>query len=110
MIRQRKPLRRESKRRAAERTKYRKLREQFLQDNPWCAYHLAMNPPRHVPATEIHHSRGRAGRLYLDTRFWIPLSAEGHDWVHNHMDAARHLGLLCDVGEWNKPAPHGANP
>ena len=102
-------VRRVSKRRASEKTKYRALREEFLLNHPWCEYHLKMNPQRFVPATEVHHTRGRAGSLYLDTRFWIALSAVGHDWVHNNMEAARQLGLLCERGQWNTPAPRNHN-
>lgn len=51
-------------------------------------------------ATEIHHARGRAGRLLLDERFWVPVSRAGHRWIHDHPEAARRAGLL---GPWLQP-------
>jgi len=52
---------------------------------------------------EVHHMRGRAGSLLLDERFWMAISKQGHRWVHEHMDEARKLGWLCEIGKWNTP-------
>lgn len=52
---------------------------------------------------EIHHTRGRAGSLLLDERFWLPLSKQGHRWVHENMNEARKHGWLCELGKWNVP-------
>lgn len=57
------------------------------------------------PATQVHHSRGRAGALLLDERWWIPVSMTGHQMIQNNPDLARKLGLLCELGCWNKPIP-----
>lgn len=80
---------------------YKKLRADFLIDNPWCAWGLKQNPPQHIRATSIHHTRGRLGRLLNDTRFWLAVSNEGHEWIHNHINEARGLGLICQPGQWN---------
>lgn len=56
--------------------------------------------------TEVHHTRGRAGALLLDKRFWIAVSRIGHRWIHSNPAEARRRGWLCAVGEWNKPTKH----
>jgi hypothetical protein len=52
---------------------------------------------------EVHHTRGRAGSLLMDQRFWIPLSKAGHRWVHENMAEARAREWICEAGLWNKP-------
>jgi hypothetical protein len=52
---------------------------------------------------ECHHSRGRAGSLLLDQRFWIPLCFHCHRWVHQNPEEARSQGFLCLQGDWNRP-------
>lgn len=52
---------------------------------------------------EIHHTRGRAGSLLLDERFWLAVSENGHRFIHENMDLAREYGWLCEKGLWNNP-------
>lgn len=52
-------------------------------------------------AKSPHHWAGRAGELLCESRLFIAVSVDGHDWIHTHMDEARSLGLLCPVGCWN---------
>jgi hypothetical protein len=52
---------------------------------------------------DVHHSRGRVGTLLIDTRFWKAVSRKAHDWIGEHPEEARALGLLCQPGEWNTP-------
>lgn len=53
---------------------------------------------------EVHHKRGRRGDLLCDERFWMPVSKQGHRWIHEHPAEARRRGWLCEVGQWNVPA------
>jgi hypothetical protein len=53
------------------------------------------------PATELHHGRGRLGELLMNQEYWIPLCAPCHRWVHDNPAAARNLGLLAEMGQWN---------
>ena len=76
---------------------YRRLRRSFLQSNQKCARYSTM------PSREIHHTRGRAGTLLVDVRFWVAVSREAHDWIQSHPIEARAEGLLCPVGSWNTP-------
>lgn len=53
------------------------------------------------PTSDNHHLRGKIGALLNDQRFWCPLCRAHHDWVRDHPIAARALGLLPPVGQWN---------
>lgn len=97
----RKPIRQVSNRRAAEMAIYRKavtlaLRNAW-EDGLWCPV-FGLNP-----VEEIHHKRGRAGRLLLDTRHWLAVSRDGHRWIHDHPLEARMRGWMCAKGDWNRP-------
>jgi len=54
-----------------------------------------------LTATEVHHKFGRAGRLLLWTPGWIPVSKNGHRWIHDNPQVARDLGYFGPVGTWN---------
>jgi len=43
-------------------------------------------------ATTIHHKKGRMGSLYLDKRFWVALSMEGHEFVEKNPIWAKEAG------------------
>lgn len=56
-----------------------------------------------MKSRDVHHSRGRAGTLLIDVRFWKAVSRRGHYWIDDHPKEARAMGLLCEPGEWNRP-------
>ncbi len=41
-------------------------------------------PITNQPATQVHHMKGRRGILFLDERFWLAVSAEGHDKIERN--------------------------
>lgn len=90
-----KPIRRRSKAMAKRMQVYQQQAEEWL-GSRMCANGCMSS------ATQVHHSRGRRGNLLLDKRFWIPLCAQCHRFVHDHPEEARELGLLCAKGDWNK--------
>jgi len=49
---------------------------------------------------ECHHTRGRAGKLLLTEKYWIPLCERCHRWVHQNIKQARLLNLICEKGKW----------
>lgn len=51
-------------------------------------------------ATDVHHQRGKVGRLLCDTRFFLPVCRGCHDWIHQHPNRARELGLIAPASEW----------
>ena len=63
----RKPLRKVSSRRAQEAKVYRERKKVFLSANAVC---FVCGEWIHPADRELHHVRGRAGKLYLDERFW----------------------------------------
>lgn len=72
-----------------------------LPENEWCLIcrKLAYEFPGR--ATEVHHFRGRIGRLLTDTRFFIPSCRAHRDFPHAEPALARSLGLLASPVEWN---------
>lgn len=83
-----------SKKHSARLKEYMKLRKQFLQDHPWCAVcEGQMLFPSHIPATEVHHMRGR-GRYLLDVSTWLPVSRIGHSLIHGNPKWAKARGYM----------------
>jgi hypothetical protein len=73
--------------------KYNKRRDVFLR-NKWCVVYPDQR------ATQVHHMMGKIGfadewarenniSLWLDERFWLPVSMEGHNWIENHPNEAK---------------------
>lgn len=102
MIKLRKPINRVSKKRRRDLAVYTQQRKWFLAANPFCAWGLAQEPQQHLRSEEVHHVRGRAGRLYLNEKFWMAVSHVGHQAIHERPELARQQGLLCQRGEWGK--------
>lgn len=76
-----------SKKRKVEMLQYSVLRTEFLakKENQIC-------PITKQPTTDIHHKKGRAGTLFLDTKYWVALSREGHKYVEEHPEWAKENG------------------
>jgi hypothetical protein len=113
-----KPLKRSrmrsvSKGRAKQLREYSVKRRAFLKAHPWCqiwlrrhymteehanAYNgwfaIMANLVRCPRSCDVHHSKGRTGKNYLDETTWVAASREEHEWAHRHPSQARALGLL----------------
>lgn len=76
-----------SEKRKIENLKYSVLRVEFLgkPENQIC-------PITGKPTTDVHHMKGRVGSLFLDTRYWIALSREGHKFVEENPKWAKENG------------------
>lgn len=48
------------------------------------------------PTTDIHHKKGRVGDLFLDERYWVALSREGHQYVEDNPEWAKENGFSLD--------------
>lgn len=81
-----------SKKHSARLREYMKLRQVFLVENPVCEVTARLKDEA-VPATEVHHMKGR-GRYLLDTSTWLPVSREGHQLIHNNPKWARARGYI----------------
>lgn len=83
------PLRRQSKKRAAESKVYLEKRRAYLLAHLFCERKGCFRLSR-----DIHHCHGRSGPNYLDEKTWKALCRNCHDAVHEHPKAAREMGLL----------------
>ena len=83
-----KPINSKSKARKELDKIYLKLRKIYLRrpENKYCAVY------KDKFATEVHHKAGRTGKLYLYVPYWLPVSSEGHTWIHNNPKKAYKKG------------------
>lgn len=88
-------MRRQSRKRASESREYSKLRKAFLIAHPIC------QACEDRPSVEIHHLRGRIGRLLNMTEFWMALDSQCHAWIGDHKAKARELGWLSSARDFN---------
>lgn len=93
------PLRKVSKKQAAQMRKYYGVRRAFLIANPACQI-CPCRGMKPAPATEVHHQRGRSGSLLCDTRGFIASCRSCREWPHENTAVARELGLLASPVEW----------
>ena len=86
-----KPISKVSDKRKIENAKYSVLRIEFLgkPENKIC-------PITGWPTTDIHHKKGRIGDLFLDTKYWVALSREGHQHVEDNPEWAKENGYSLD--------------
>lgn len=75
---------------------YLNLRAAFLRINPTCAVFPWLK------SEDVHHMRGRIGRLLCDKRYWLAVSREGHEKIGREPDWARRMGYLCVKGQWGR--------
>lgn len=85
-----------SKARYARMKEYGKLRKVFLAANKLCER-------CGKKATDVHHKRGRIGRLLCMTEHWVSACRHCHDWIGANPTQARQEGFLCELGQWNTP-------
>lgn len=76
-----------SKKKQIENLKYQVLRTEFLgkKENEIC-------PITNKKTTEIHHKKGRVGSLFLDVRYWLAVSREGHRMIEENPEWAKKEG------------------
>lgn len=74
-----------SAKRAAQEREYLKLREKFLNEEHIC-------PVTGELATEVHHKKGRIGKLLTDVRYFLGVSRTGHEYIETHPEEAYEKG------------------
>ena len=86
-----KKLPRRSPKRSAQDKEYSSLRASFLLSSSLCTARI----PGHctINATDVHHKKGRAGDLLLDTTYWMPVCRACHTWIDANSQAAEDLGF-----------------
>lgn len=87
-----------SKKRAAEERLYNQMVRPFLnkEENKICPvmFHLEGWQLR---TSEVHHIKGRIGKLLLYTPYWLAVSSEGHKWIHDNPNKAKALGWMINT-------------
>ena len=86
-----------SEKRRRDSAEYERKKRIFLREHPFCGCSECSKRSK-----DLHHSRGRAGPLYLDERYWLALCREHHDVCRDDPDRARKLGILCAKGKWGR--------
>ncbi len=79
-----------SEKRGKENVEYLKLRLEFLNKHPRCQASL-FNCSHY--STEIHHKRGKIGKLFLDILHWLATCRSCHRWIEENPKKAKELGL-----------------
>lgn len=78
---------------------YMPAQREYLRAHPDCEICLARGLQPN-PATEVHHTRGRNGRLIADTRFFKASCFSCRMWPHDNPREARRLGVLAEATDW----------
>lgn len=68
---------------------YRKVRDQFLKDNPFCMVCGAI-------ATDLHHAAGKTGDLLTNVQYFRSLCRKHHSYYEVHVSEAKQLGISVD--------------
>jgi hypothetical protein len=95
--------------RAKEERLYRKEAKAFLAALPdkWCpVVDCYIKDVRSLRmdrqfVNQVHHTRGRIGRLLRMQEFWLGVSGVGHSLINEHPEWARKNGFLCPWGQYN---------
>src|SRR5690348_17674287 len=98
----RRPIPRQSKRRSVEAKIYAQRKKVFLDTNDHC---FCCGLFVYRPIRDLHHVRGRMGKLYLDERFWEMSCRHCHDAIHSNRKWAIANGFLGGAGEWGVCPP-----
>jgi hypothetical protein len=75
-----------SNKRAKELPEYSAKKKKFLEENPRCVVF-----PKQT-AIDIHHVRGKIGSRFLDEKYWLQVSRDGHNWIHDNEEEASKQG------------------
>lgn len=75
-----------SKKKSKEVAEYSAKKKKFLEENPRCAVFPGQS------SKDIHHIRGKIGSRFLDERYWLAVSREGHNWIHDNEEEASKKG------------------
>ena len=65
-------------------------RKIFLTANPMCQAHLI--GCQNV-ASQVHHKKGRIGKLLLNMTWWLAVCDSCHHWIENHPEEAKEKGF-----------------
>lgn len=96
-----KRMRRESPKRREQNQRYNARIKVWKVEHPWCkacfpiAVFLGIHWANVRKTKDCHHMAGKEGELLLDEKWWLPVCRKCHDWIGDHSNSARDLGLLA---------------
>lgn len=78
---------------------YYRVRNEFLKEHKLCQVCLGQQiegliVPPVMPATDVHHIRGRVGRLLCDPRFFLAVCRRHHDLIRDQPRWAKSHGYI----------------
>lgn len=90
-----KPIKQMSDKRKKESFVYSKKRKTFLAlpENKYCPVAKAVFNET-LLTDQVHHKKGRVGKLLLYVPFWLAVSDKGHKWIHANPEQAYELNFL----------------
>lgn len=80
-----------SQRRLLALKEYRVVRDAYMRDHKICEH-----PECSSPSTELHHSKGRIGKLLTDPLYFKALCHSCHVWAELNVTEAKKIGLSTD--------------
>lgn len=84
-------VRKVSPKRAAEHREYVRVATAYLERRPYCE--AMVGHMRIVKSTEIHHKRGRVGKLLTDDTNFLGCCSDCHKWIEENRLAAQERGF-----------------
>lgn len=82
------PIAKASPKRKEQQAIYEERRKEFLKKHPRCRIFP------NLKSQEVHHMKGRAGDLFLDERYWMPVSSKAHTLITLKPTWARAKGYI----------------
>lgn len=80
-------MRKVSKKRAEQNRAYKKVRDQFMESNPFCERCGNFS-------TDNHHKNGRNGERLLDVDYFMSVCRSCHIYIHENPKESREKGWL----------------
>ena len=80
-----------SQRRLLALREYMVVRDAYMRDHKVCEH-----PECNSPSTELHHSKGRIGKLLTEPLYFKALCHAHHEWTEKNPILAKELGLSVD--------------
>lgn len=71
---------------------YSRLKKEFIKDKICPVF-------PHLKVVDIHHMKGKEGSLFLDTRYWLAVSLNGHILIELNPRWAKENGYSLSRGE-----------
>jgi hypothetical protein len=85
----RNPIRKVSEKRKELNKQYGKVRDAFMEEHPACQF-----PGCKDASVDLHHKRGRLGKLLIDPDHMMALCRHHHDWAHLNVAESRKMGII----------------